>query len=224
MFFCQVQIFLGCQSSLEFSSIFLTSKNVQALANLHIFCHPGMTRTLLLQDRGTRACFHDARVCTQLFCYSPDYAGCAAYRPAAEGSACGGGGVCREGSCVYTSTPTRVSTTRVSSPSVSRPRVSNTRVTSAPRSTCVDRQRGGLSCHAIYSRWAVTRVTAALQHVCTVYSDTCTRVYCVGTGTSTAAPAPAYRRAAAHPTGDTALPGHWPGDGAEGSSCISLIV
>ena len=112
-----------------------------------------MTRTLLLQDRGTRACFHDARVCTQLFCYSPDYAGCAAYRPAAEGSACGGGGVCREGSCVYTSTPTRVSTTRVSS---------------APRSACVDRQRGGLSCHAIYSRWAVTRVTAALQHVCTV--------------------------------------------------------
>ena len=63
-----------------------------------------MTSTLLLQDRGTRACFHDARVCTQLFCYSPDYAGCAAYRPAAEGSACGGGGVCREGSCVYTYT------------------------------------------------------------------------------------------------------------------------
>ena len=124
-----------------------------------------MTSTLLLQDRGTRACFHDARVCTQLFCYSPDYAGCAAYRPAAEGSACGGGGVCREGSCVYTSTPSRVSITRVSS----------TRVSSAPRSTCVDRQRGGLSCHAIYSRWAVTRVlctvtrvTAALQHVCTV--------------------------------------------------------
>ena len=100
------------QSSHKFSSIFLTSKNVQAIANLHIFCHPGMTRTLLLQDRGTRACFHDARVCTQLFCYSPDYAGCAAYRPAAEGSACGGGGVCREGSCVYTSTPTRVSSTR----------------------------------------------------------------------------------------------------------------
>ena len=186
-----------------------------------------MTRTLLLQDRGTRACFHDARVCTQLFCYSPDYAGCAAYRPAAEGSACGGGGVCREGSCVYTSTPTRVSTTRVSSPSVSRPRVTNTRVSSAPRSACVDRQRGGLSCHAIYSRWAVTRVTAAVQHVCTVYCDTCNsgtaaRVYCVGTGTSTAAPAPASRPAAAPPTGDTALPGHGPGPGADSLRSISL--
>ena len=54
-----------------------------------------------------------------------------------------------------------------------------------------------------------------------VYCDTCTsgteaRVYCVGTGTSTAAPAPASRRAAAHPTGDTALPGHGPGAGADG--------
>ena len=34
------------------------------------------------QDRGTRACYHDHRVCSQLFCYTNNYSGCYAFRPA----------------------------------------------------------------------------------------------------------------------------------------------
>ena len=56
----------------------------------------------------------------------------------------------------------------------------------------------------------------------TCNSSTAARVYCVGTGTSTAAPAPASRRAAAPPTGDTALPGHGPEGGADGHPYDSL--
>ena len=56
----------------------------------------------------------------------------------------------------------------------------------------------------------------------TCNSSTAARVYCVGTGTSTAAPAPASRPAAAPPTGDTALPVHGPGGGADSLRSDSL--
>ena len=41
------------------------------------------------RDKGTRACYHDHRVCAQLFCYTTNYRSCYAYRPAVEGSKCG---------------------------------------------------------------------------------------------------------------------------------------
>ena len=52
------------------------------------------------QDRGTRACYHDHRVCAQLFCYTDNYRGCYAYRPAVEGSSCGTNKMCLNGKCV----------------------------------------------------------------------------------------------------------------------------
>ena len=56
--------------------------------------------TQCYQDMGTRACFHDSRVCSQLFCYSSSYTSCVSYRPAVEGSSCGSQSVCRDGLCV----------------------------------------------------------------------------------------------------------------------------
>ena len=50
-------------------------------------------------DHGTNACFHDQRVCTQLFCLNPATGGCVSYRPALEGSYCGQGKVCTNGLC-----------------------------------------------------------------------------------------------------------------------------
>ena len=64
---------------------------------------PGTQLSLNAQcfaDRGTRACYHDYRVCAQLFCYNRDYKGCYAYRPAVEGSSCGIGKMCNGGKCV----------------------------------------------------------------------------------------------------------------------------
>ena len=55
------------------------------------------------QDRGTRACYHDHRVCAQLFCYTDNYRGCYAYRPAVEGSSCGTNKMCVNGKCVASS-------------------------------------------------------------------------------------------------------------------------
>jgi len=52
------------------------------------------------KDKGTRACYHDDRVCAQLFCYTKNYSGCYAYRPAVEGSYCGKGKMCINGKCV----------------------------------------------------------------------------------------------------------------------------
>lgn len=45
------------------------------------------------RDRGTNACFKDARVCAQLFCFDSASGYCVSYRPAAEGSPCGEGQV-----------------------------------------------------------------------------------------------------------------------------------
>ena len=64
---------------------------------------PGRTISLdaqCRQDRGTRACYHDHRVCAQLFCYTDNYRGCYAYRPAVEGSSCGSSKMCVNGKCV----------------------------------------------------------------------------------------------------------------------------
>ncbi|XP_030757055.1 A disintegrin and metalloproteinase with thrombospondin motifs 1 isoform X2 [Sitophilus oryzae] len=52
------------------------------------------------RDRGTSACFKDDRVCAQLFCFDAGSGYCVAYRPAAEGSACGDGQYCLNGHCV----------------------------------------------------------------------------------------------------------------------------
>ena len=52
------------------------------------------------KDKGTRACYHDYRVCSQLFCYNPSYTSCLSFRPAIDGSPCGQGMMCRDGACV----------------------------------------------------------------------------------------------------------------------------
>ncbi|XP_054169137.1 A disintegrin and metalloproteinase with thrombospondin motifs 1-like [Oppia nitens] len=52
------------------------------------------------RDRGTNACFKDARVCAQLFCFDSASGYCVSYRPAAEGSPCGDGQTCRNGKCL----------------------------------------------------------------------------------------------------------------------------
>ncbi|OTF77110.1 A disintegrin and metalloproteinase with thrombospondin motifs family protein [Euroglyphus maynei] len=52
------------------------------------------------RDRGTNACFKDSRVCAQLFCFDSASGYCVSYRPAAEGSSCGDGQICRNGKCL----------------------------------------------------------------------------------------------------------------------------
>ncbi|XP_076320007.1 A disintegrin and metalloproteinase with thrombospondin motifs like [Tachypleus tridentatus] len=54
-------------------------------------------------DKGTVACFKDARVCSQLFCVDKHSGYCVSFRPAAEGSPCGDGQVCQSGHCVLES-------------------------------------------------------------------------------------------------------------------------
>ena len=64
---------------------------------------PGSSLSLDQQcraDKGTRACYHDDRVCSQLFCYNDKYTGCYAVRPAVEGSSCGSYRHCINGKCV----------------------------------------------------------------------------------------------------------------------------
>ena len=53
---------------------------------------------------GSRACFSDKRLCTQLFCLKPATGGCVAYRPAVEGTDCGKGRICTDGICKKTTT------------------------------------------------------------------------------------------------------------------------
>ena len=67
---------------------------------------PGSSLSLDQQcraDKGTRACYHDDRVCAQLFCYTNNYSGCYATRPAVEGSSCGKNKHCISGKCVQKS-------------------------------------------------------------------------------------------------------------------------
>ena len=67
--------------------------------------HAALTRHVLslddqcYQEMGTKSCFSDSRVCTQLFCLHPATGACISYRPAVEGSQCGGGKVCKDGLC-----------------------------------------------------------------------------------------------------------------------------
>merc|ERR1712223_699972 len=51
---------------------------------------------------GSRACFSDKRLCTQLFCLQPSTGGCVAYRPAVEGTQCGKRRICVAGLCKKT--------------------------------------------------------------------------------------------------------------------------
>lgn len=95
--------------SLEEFDFFLNGKTARCLYNapherqrLGRFL-PGNLLSLDAQcqrDRGTSACFKDDRVCAQLFCFDQRTGYCVSYRPAAEGSPCGDGKVCRDGSCV----------------------------------------------------------------------------------------------------------------------------
>ena len=67
---------------------------------------PGSSLSLDQQcraDKGTRACYHDDRVCAQLFCYTNNYSGCYATRPAVEGSSCGKNKHCISGKCIQKS-------------------------------------------------------------------------------------------------------------------------
>lgn len=96
---------------------------------------PGQQTSLDLQcfrDRGTRACFHDERVCSELYCYNKSYTRCVSYRPAVEGSNCGLNKQCRAGVCRKTARQ--------------------------PVSVCRDsrRRQGSLSCQEIFSRFSTT--------------------------------------------------------------------
>ena len=97
---------------------------------------PGQRTSLDLQcwrDQGTRACFHDQRVCSRLYCYDKTYRRCLSYRPAVEGSDCGPNKQCRAGVC-------------------------RARATSKPVSLCQDssRRQGSLTCNQIFSRYSAT--------------------------------------------------------------------
>ena len=88
---------------------FLGTRTAQCLYNAprsHEYTLPGDNNlpTISLddqcrKDRGTRACYHDHRVCAQLFCYTSNYSGCYAFRPAVEGSSCGHNKICINGKC-----------------------------------------------------------------------------------------------------------------------------
>ena len=54
-------------------------------------------------DRGTNACYHDQRVCVQLFYYYKKTGSYYATRPAAEGSMFGRSKHCLSGNCVIQS-------------------------------------------------------------------------------------------------------------------------
>ena len=122
---------------------------------------PGQRTSLDLQcyrDQGTRACFRDQRVCSQLYCYDKSYSRCVSYRPAVEGSDCGLNRRCRAGVCSSSSKPV---------------------------SLCRDstRRRGSLTCRQIFSRYAATycltnRIIQAA--CCRSY-----RAFCFPTGRST---------------------------------------
>ena len=94
---------------------FLSTRTAQCLYNVPATTEfslpgqlslPGSSLSLDQQcraDKGTRACYHDYRVCAQLFCYTNNYSGCYATRPAVEGSTCGHNRHCISGKCVQKS-------------------------------------------------------------------------------------------------------------------------
>ena len=89
------------------------------------------------QDRGTRACYHDHRVCAQLFCYTDNYRGCYAYRPAVEGSSCGTNKMCVNGKCVKITSSYRGSHNDVTEDQISGAGVRTTVTTAATTTTTV---------------------------------------------------------------------------------------
>ena len=104
---------------------------------------------------GTRSCFSDARVCTQLFCVSPRTGRCISYHPAVEGSSCGPHSSCQDGRCVQTAetdkpSPSPVSrVTKISTPSTT----SSSPLPNSIPDTCHDRPRisvkGVASCNTL---------------------------------------------------------------------------
>ena len=104
---------------------------------------------------GSKACFLDQRVCTQLFCHNPTTtprSNCISYRPALEGSKCGARAVCRDGRCVKTQPAT--STTSI--PPVKRVSPSKSKTASKKKiktisAECHDKKtinvRGVKNCH-----------------------------------------------------------------------------
>ena len=100
------------------------------------------------KDKGTKACYHDQRVCAQLFCYTKNYSGCYAYRPAVEGSYCGKGKMCINGKCVNKSnSPSSKSPVRYTSrkPKLAKLKKKSTKkpkVKSVGKTKPISRQRG----------------------------------------------------------------------------------
>ena len=117
---------------------------------------------------GSRACFQDGRVCTQLFCHNPTTSprsNCISYRPALEGSQCGARAVCRDGRCVKTqSTASKISTTTTTSiPFIKRVTPNQTKAGSKKKiktisAECHDKTkinvRGVKNCHDLFQSFS----------------------------------------------------------------------
>ena len=165
---------------------------------------PGESVTLDSQcyaDMGTRACYSDYRVCSQLFCYNSHKTQCVAHRPAVEGSPCGHQRFCQAGRCVtrYSSQATitvknsqvgvttsgRYSkTTRYSYPAEkSRKTYARSKKGYSEQSQvkCVDssRRQGSLSCFSIFSRYSAIycyRNMRVQRACCLSYRTFCSRI------------------------------------------------
>lgn len=87
----------------------------------------------------------DARVCAQLFCFDSASGYCVSYRPAAEGSSCGDGQVCRNGKCTAELENIIPDYTHVTQTVVTR---GSDDVNSPSQASCRDKneQLAGLSC------------------------------------------------------------------------------
>lgn len=49
---------------------------------------------------GTKSCFYNERICTQLFCVDARTGSCISYRPAVDGTKCNQNGICFQGECI----------------------------------------------------------------------------------------------------------------------------